>query len=59
MDRLFEEAPKQEPPKFRAASVEAKDELIKVGLKVIGLDGALVGPEQPAFEEAGDAVNPR
>jgi hypothetical protein len=50
MDRLFEEAPKKEPPEFRAASVEAKGELIEVRLEVIGLYGPLVGPEQPAFE---------
>jgi hypothetical protein len=58
VDRLFEEAPKKESPEFRAASVEAKGELIEVRLEVIGLYGPLVGPEQPAFEEASDAVNP-
>lgn len=58
MDGLFEEAPKKEPPEFRAAPVEAKGELIKVRLEVIGLYGPLVGPEPPAFEEARDAVNP-
>ena len=56
-DRLFEESPKEEPPEFRAAPVEAKSEFAEVRLEVVGLYGPLVGPKQPAFEEAGDAVS--
>jgi hypothetical protein len=55
---LFKKAPKKEPPEFRAPPVEAKRELVEVRLEVIDLYGPLVGSEQPAFEEAGDAVNP-
>jgi len=56
---LFEETPKKEAPELRAAPVEAEGELVEVRLEVIRLHGPLMGPEQPSFEEAGDAVNPR
>ena len=57
LDGLFEEAPKQQPPELRATPVEAKDELVEVGLEVVGGNGSLVGAQQPPFEETGDAVN--
>jgi hypothetical protein len=34
---LFEESPKEEPPEFRAAPVEAKSGLAEVRVEVVGL----------------------
>lgn len=59
MDGLLKEAPKKESPEFRAAAVEAKGELVEIRLEVIGFHGPLVGSQQPAFKEAGDAMHPR
>ena len=58
-DRLFEQTSKQETPELRAAPVVAEGELVEVPLEVISFNGSLVGAEQPSFDEAGHAVDPR
>ena len=39
------------------AAVEAKGELVEIRLKMVRLDGALMGPEEPSFEKTCDAMN--
>jgi hypothetical protein len=36
VDGLFEEAPKQQSAERRVTTIEAKDELVEVGLEVVG-----------------------
>jgi hypothetical protein len=57
LDRLLEETPKEETPELRAAAVEAKGKLVEIRLEVVYLHGPLMGPEQPSFEQACDAMN--
>ena len=57
LNRLLKEPPEQEATELRFAPVEAESELVKVGLKMVGLHGPLMGSEQPSLEKAGDTVN--
>lgn len=59
LNRLLKDAPKQEATELRFAPVETEGELVKVRLKMVSLDGPLMGSEQPSLEEAGDTVDPR
>jgi SLT domain-containing protein len=54
---LFGESPEQEPPKIGTTPVEAKRELVKIALKMIGLYRALVGAEKPSLEQGRNPVN--
>jgi len=45
LDRLFEETPEEEASELRTTPVEAKGELVKVALEVIGLHRSLMGTE--------------
>ena len=55
--RLLRQAKEKLAAAFRSAPVEAEGELIQVCLRVRRLDAALVGSEQPALHERGDAVH--
>jgi hypothetical protein len=57
LERLLEKTPKEETPELRAAAVEAKGKLVEIRLQVVCLHGPLMGPEQPSFEQACDAMN--
>ena len=39
------------------AAVKAKGKLVEIRLEMVRLDGALMGPEEPSFEKACDAMN--
>ena len=54
---LFEKPVEEEPALARRATVEAEAELVEVGLEVVAFDGSLVGREQPALHEGGEAVH--
>lgn len=56
-DRLLEEPTEDQPAAARGPAVEPEGELLQVGLKVTGIDRALVGAEDPAFQQAGDTMN--
>jgi hypothetical protein len=58
LDRLFEKAAEEQPAEVGSAPIEAERELVKVGLEMIPLDGALVRAKEPSFGKAGDPVNP-
>ena len=53
---LLEESCSDSADASGLAPVEAKRELIKVRPEVFAADAAVIGAEQPAFEEVGDAV---
>ena len=60
-DGLCFNCPLQEPEEQQAAlvcgaAVEPEDELVEVGLEVIGLDSSLVGALQPSFGQAEQPV---
>ena len=57
MHGLFEESPEQESPKIGTTPVEAKRELVKIALKMIGLYRALVGAEEPSLKQGRNPVN--
>ena len=59
MNRLVQEPVEEQAAGARIASIEAEGELVEVVVELLGLHGALVGGEQPAFEQRGDAVDPR
>jgi hypothetical protein len=42
LDRLFEKTTKQNPPKLRAAAIEAKGKLVEIRLEMVRLDGPLM-----------------
>jgi len=54
---LLEESVEEEAAVTRAAAVEAEGELVEVVVELLRADGALVGAEQPALEQRGDAVD--
>jgi len=56
-DSLFEESAKNEAATARGASVESEYELFQIGLQVGGGDRALMGAQNPPFEQAGDAMH--
>src|SRR6266851_2776619 len=56
-DGLLDQAMEEQAPVPRGATVEAKGELVKVVGQVRSLGPALVGPEQPALQEGGHAVD--
>jgi len=53
----FEQAIEDQAAAARAAAVEAEDELVEVAGQVGLVDGALVGAQQPALGQGGDAVH--
>ena len=57
VDGVLEEAVEEQADVAGAAAVEAERELVEVGVELVGLDGALVGAQQPSFEEGGDAMD--
>ena len=52
-----DEAPEDQATVARVSTVEAKDELVEVGVQVLVAYRPLMGPEQPAFQERSHAVN--
>lgn len=56
-DGVLKEAGEAVRQAFGGASVEAEDVLVEIGLAVLGADGAVVGGEQPALDEAEDEVD--
>jgi len=56
---LLEEPVEEQAAVIGAAAVEAEGELVQVVVELLRADGALVGAEQPAFEQRGDAVHAR
>lgn len=55
--RLLDKAAKYQPTAAGAASVKPKGELLQIGLEVSRDDRALMGAQNPTFEEACDAVH--
>ena len=58
-DGLFEKATEDETTAGRGTAVEAEGELLQVGMQMLGCDGALVGAEDPALQQAGDPMDSR
>src|SRR5213593_1010028 len=56
---LLEKAVEELAPVLRRTPVEPECELVEVVLKMLTADRALVGPENPALEQRGYAVNTR
>jgi hypothetical protein len=48
---------KEPAVRARSAAVEAEDELVQVGIEVLGLHCAVVCTQDPAFDERGDPVH--
>src|SRR5664279_732512 len=57
-DGELEDAVEHHAAAVRSAAVEAEGELVEVALQVGLVDRALVGAQQPALGEGGDAVYP-
>ncbi len=57
--RLLDEPVEEFAPGPGGPTVETKDEFIKVVLELFSGDGPLMGAQEPAFKQGGDAVNPR
>src|SRR5438128_3865954 len=51
LDRLLEQAVEDEAAVAGAAAVETEDELLQVAIELARLDAAVVGAEQPTFEQ--------
>ena len=58
-DGLFQEPTEDEAATARGTAVEPENKLFQVGLHVGRGDRALVRPQDPPLEQAGDAVNAR
>ena len=56
---LLREAKEQLSAVARGPSVEAERELVQVVVQMRRTDGALMGAEQPPFEQGDDAVHSR
>ncbi len=52
LDRLLEQSVEDEAAVAGVAAVEAEGELVEVVVEMLAAGGALVGAEQPAFEQA-------
>ena len=59
LDRELEEPVEEQVAREGLPTVEPEPELVEVGGKVVGLDRAVVRPEEPALEERGDAMDAR
>ena len=57
LNSLLEQAVEEQAAVVRAAAVEAERELIEVVVELLRADCALVGAEEPTFEQGGDAVD--
>src|SRR6266511_1950375 len=56
LQRACEQAVEAQADAARGSTVEAEHELVEVGVELFVIDAALVGSEQPALEQRGDAV---
>jgi hypothetical protein len=56
-DRLFKQALEEHSATPRVPAVETERELVGVCVEMLGADPALVGAEQPALEQARDAMH--
>src|SRR6266508_6639350 len=56
LQRACEQAVEAQADAARGSAVEAEHELVEVGVELFVIDAALVGSEQPALEQRGDAV---
>jgi hypothetical protein len=52
---LFEQPVEQQSAAAGRAAVQAERELVEVGVEALVADCALMGAEQPALEQRGDA----
>ena len=59
LDGLLDETIEQFPSLVGRASIETERELVKVVVEMIFPNSALVGSQQPSFEESGDSVDTR
>src|ERR1035441_2574116 len=57
--RLLNEAEEQHPSAFRSPPIKPERELVQVVGKVLVADGALVGTDQPSFQQRHDQMHPR
>jgi len=55
----LKESEEQHAARVRLAAVESEGELVQVGLQMVALDRALMGPERPALDESGHVMDAR
>ena len=53
---MFHEPQKEQTAASGVAAIEAEGEFVEIGIQILCGDRALMGAEQPAFEQGGHAM---
>ena len=53
---MFHEPQKEQTAASGVAAIEAEGEFVEIGIQILCRDRALMGAEQPAFEQGGHAM---
>ena len=56
---LFHEPQKEQTAASGVAAIEAKGEFVEIGIQILRGDRPLMGAQQPAFEQRGNAMDCR